>query len=97
MAWPFLAPALFLDDAFVCRQPRPVATFNFHTFAVVCLLCLQEAETDGRGASSRSVYDDEDDAAVSSLKPEMWIKSAGASASTRSMDRPGKADVCSIS
>lgn len=69
---------------------------HFHTFVALCLLCLQEV-VDGRGASSRSVYDNEDDAAVSGLKPEMWIKSASASASTRSIDRPGKADVCSIS
>lgn len=67
---------------------------------VVCLLFLQEsidAKVDGRSASSNSNYDNEDDAAVSGLKPEMWMESAGAKASTRSIDRPGKGDVCSIS
>lgn len=52
---------------------------------------------DVRDASSRSDHDNEDDASVSGLKPEMWIKSSGATASTRSIDRPGKGDVCSIS
>lgn len=79
-------------------QPPKVGTL--HTYVVLCLLCLQElsaTRAEGRDASSRSVYDNDDEAAVSGLKPEMWIKSAGSSASTRSMERPGKGDVCSIS
>ena len=34
-------------------------------------------------------------AAVESIKPEMWIKSSGMTASTRSL-RPDSSDVCSI-
>lgn len=44
-----------------------------------------------------SFQGDDDEAAVSGMKPELWIKASGNAASTRSMDRPGKGDVCTIS
>lgn len=59
--------------------------------------CCQVSFGDDDRSSSRSEDDDEVAAAVSNMRPEMWIKSSGNSKSTTSMSRPGKGDVCTVS
>ncbi|CAM9440096.1 unnamed protein product [Ascophyllum nodosum] len=70
-----------------------------------CIACAAPPEFnegDGRSHSSEvKRFDDGEEngedyaAAVESIKPEMWIKSSGMTASTRSL-RPDSSDVCSI-
>ncbi|CAN0144802.1 unnamed protein product [Ectocarpus sp. 12 AP-2014] len=62
-----------------------------------CVFCSPDVSFGDDDRLSSPGDDDDVEASVSSMKPEMWIKSSGNSASTRSMSRPAKGDVCTVS
>ncbi|CAM9687486.1 unnamed protein product [Pylaiella littoralis] len=65
-----------------------------------CVICVPNESPD-EGANSENAGEDdddnEDDASVGRMKPGHWTRSPGFSASTTSMERPGKGDACTIS